>query len=306
MNEEDMFRVNDLDGDEVFVDVSATKKVEQSEKVVEKEVNTADPVTTAGEVVTTTGIEVTTAATTPQISKDELTLAQTLIEIKAAKTKAITTASTTVTVAGIRPKEKGIVMKEPSETPSPKPIISSQKPSQAKDKGKGKMVKPERPLKMKEQIMIDEEVARNLEAQMQAELEEKERLTRKKEEETNIALVAEWDNTQAIMDADSLVPMDTELVKGSGKAVEGSEKAEEGSYKRAIGEKLEQEDAKRQRIEKENETAELKRCLEIILEDAYTKLLIKKHKDSEGEHQIYGRIVRIKRLYDDVRVTTTQ
>nr|GEU54034.1 hypothetical protein [Tanacetum cinerariifolium] len=54
----------------------------------------------------------------------------------------------------------------------------------------------------KDQIMIDEKVARNLKAQMQAELEEEERLVRQKKEEANIALVAEWDNTQAMMDAD--------------------------------------------------------------------------------------------------------
>nr|GEV02774.1 reverse transcriptase domain-containing protein [Tanacetum cinerariifolium] len=166
MNEEDMFELNDLDGDEVVVDVSASEKVEQSVKVVEKEVSTADLVTTAGEVVTTADIKVTTIATTPQISKDDLTQAQTLIEIKAAKPKAITTAATTVTVAGKRPKAKGIVMQEPSERPTPTPTNSSQKPSQAKNKGKGKM-----------------------------------RLARLKEEETNIALVVEWDNTQAIMDA---------------------------------------------------------------------------------------------------------
>nr|GEX07622.1 retrovirus-related Pol polyprotein from transposon TNT 1-94 [Tanacetum cinerariifolium] len=48
---------------------------------------------------------------------------------------------------------------------------------------------------------------------------------------------------------------------------DGSEKAEEGKSKRAAGEKLEQEDAKRQRIKEENESAKLKRCLEIIPED---------------------------------------
>nr|GEU91851.1 hypothetical protein [Tanacetum cinerariifolium] len=106
MNKKDMFGVNDLSGDEVVVDVSASEKVEQSIKVIEKEVSTADPVTTAGEVVTTTDTEVTTAATTLQKFKDELTLAHTLIEIKAAKPKAITTAATIVTAAGIRPKEK--------------------------------------------------------------------------------------------------------------------------------------------------------------------------------------------------------
>nr|GEY11907.1 hypothetical protein [Tanacetum cinerariifolium] len=50
--------------------------------------------------------------------------------------------------------------------------------------------------------MMDEKVAKNLEAHMQDELEEEERLARLKEEETNIALVAEWDNTKAMMDAD--------------------------------------------------------------------------------------------------------
>nr|GFD25996.1 hypothetical protein [Tanacetum cinerariifolium] len=70
-----------------------------------------------------------------------------------------------------------------------------------KDKGNGKMVEPEKPLKKKDQITLDEEVARRLEAQMQAELEEEERLARQKEEEANIALIESWDNTKAMMDA---------------------------------------------------------------------------------------------------------
>nr|GEW45243.1 hypothetical protein [Tanacetum cinerariifolium] len=37
-----------------------------------------------------------------------------------------------------------------------------------------------------------------------------------------------------------------------------------------------------------------------------TKLLIKKLKDSKGEHQVYRRIVGIKRLHDDIRITTAQ
>nr|GEV87740.1 hypothetical protein [Tanacetum cinerariifolium] len=171
MNEEDIFGVNDLDGDEVVVDVSASEKVEQSIKVIEKEVSTVDPVTTAGEVVTTAGEVVTTA------------------EIKATKPKAITTAATTFTAVGTRPKEKGIVMQKPSETPTPKPIDSSQQPSKTKDKGKANMIEPEQPLKRKDQFMIDEDVSRNFEAQMQAELEEEERLEKQKEEEDNIALI---------------------------------------------------------------------------------------------------------------------
>nr|GEX06091.1 hypothetical protein [Tanacetum cinerariifolium] len=104
----------------------------------------------------------------------------------------------------------------------------------------------------------------------------------------------------------AFIPMDTELMKGSEYPLEGSKKAEEGSSKRA-GSNLKLEDAKRQRIEKENESLELKRCLEIIpKDDDDTKLLIKKLKDSNGKHQVYGRIVGIKRLYDDVRFTTAQ
>ncbi|GJX67118.1 hypothetical protein Tco_0302845 [Tanacetum coccineum] len=64
------------------------------------------------------------------------------------------------------------------------------------------MVEPEVPLKKKDKIAIDEVVARNLEAQLQAELEEEERLARQKEEEANIALLESWDNTQAMMDVD--------------------------------------------------------------------------------------------------------
>ncbi|GKA16642.1 hypothetical protein Tco_0696479 [Tanacetum coccineum] len=63
------------------------------------------------------------------------------------------------------------------------------------------MVEPEKPLKKKDQIAIDEEVARNLKAQLQAELKE-ERLSIQKEEEANIALIESWDKTQAMMDAD--------------------------------------------------------------------------------------------------------
>nr|GFC93569.1 hypothetical protein [Tanacetum cinerariifolium] len=86
---------------------------------------------------------------------DEITLAKSLINIKTSK-----------------PKAKWIVMQEPSETPTPTPIDSSQQSSKAKDKGKAKMIEPKKPLKRKDQIMIDEEVAKNLKAQMQGELEE--------------------------------------------------------------------------------------------------------------------------------------
>ncbi|GKE01147.1 hypothetical protein Tco_1389130, partial [Tanacetum coccineum] len=98
-NDKEMFDIGILDGEEVFAE----------QDVVENEVSTAKVATNS-----------TTATTV-----DELTLAQTLIEIKVAKPKAIT-----------RPK--------------------------VKDKDKTKMVEPEKPLKKKDQIMYDQEVALDL------------------------------------------------------------------------------------------------------------------------------------------------
>ncbi|GJY36368.1 reverse transcriptase domain-containing protein [Tanacetum coccineum] len=144
-----------------------TGVLDEQEVKVEKVVSTAE-VTTASATTTTV---------------DELTLAQTLIEIKAAKPKAVTTAATTTTTAVTRPKARGVVVQEPSEfTTTTSPSQPSQLP-QAKDKGKAKMVEPEKPLKKKDQILIDEEIAQRLQEELQAELEEEERLERQKERE---------------------------------------------------------------------------------------------------------------------------
>ncbi|GJU59093.1 hypothetical protein Tco_1236859 [Tanacetum coccineum] len=164
----------EINDDNLMFDIGVLE--EQEKDVAEKEVSAADLVTTAGEVVTTANVEVTTV-NAPTTTIDELTLAQTLIEIKATKPKAVTSAATTTTTT--RPKAR-----------------------EDKDKGKGIMVDPKVPLKKKDQIAMDEEITRNLKAQLQAELEEEERISRLKEEKANIALLESWDNTQAMMDPD--------------------------------------------------------------------------------------------------------
>ncbi|GKE17950.1 hypothetical protein Tco_1425527 [Tanacetum coccineum] len=100
--DEDMLGVHDLGGEEVVV-----------------------------EHVDNLGVfEVTTANATTTIV-DELTLAQTLMEIKAAKPKAVTTAATKVTPASTRPRAKGIFFHDQEEqAPASTPIISSSLPSQ--------------------------------------------------------------------------------------------------------------------------------------------------------------------------------
>ncbi|GJX22956.1 hypothetical protein Tco_0227401 [Tanacetum coccineum] len=172
MNDKEMFDTCVLKGEEVFA----------GQDMAEKEVSVVGPFITAGEVVTT-------VSTTTTITPKEVTLAQALMEIKTSK-----------------PKAKGIVFKEPSEstTTTPTPIVTPQQSSQVKDKGKGKMVEPD-PVKkfsIKEQIRLDEEVARNLEAQLQAEEEE---IIAREKQEANVALVEEWYDIQAKIKADQLL-----------------------------------------------------------------------------------------------------
>ncbi|GJX23232.1 hypothetical protein Tco_0227677 [Tanacetum coccineum] len=139
------------------------EEVFAAQDMAEKEVSTADPVTTAGEVVTTANVEVSTASpTAATITTVELTLAQTLAELKSA-----------------RPKTKGVVMQEPSETTTTTITIPS------KDKGKGIMVEEPLKMKKKDQVLFVEQEA----IRLQAQFDKEERIAREKEED-NAALIA--------------------------------------------------------------------------------------------------------------------
>ncbi|GKB45174.1 putative ribonuclease H-like domain-containing protein [Tanacetum coccineum] len=128
-----MFDTGVLDDEEVFTRQDINEK---EINMAKKEVSTADPVTTTGEVVTTASPTKTTTA-------DDLTLGQTLIEIRSVKSKV-----------------KGVMIGEQSESTTR--IRPQQLPS--KDKGKGIMEEPEKPTKKKDQIRHDEEVAQRLQA----------------------------------------------------------------------------------------------------------------------------------------------
>nr|GEW62362.1 hypothetical protein [Tanacetum cinerariifolium] len=200
-----IFGVDDLEGNEVFVDVR--------EKTVEKEVSTVDLVTTAGEVVTAASVEDNDAPTTATIAdvNDELTLEKTLIEIKAAKPE---------------------------------------------DKGKVRLTDNEKPLKKKDQIALDEEVARKLEAEMIAEIVEEERIAREKDE-ANKVVIEEWDDVQATIDVDSFDDMKKIFDKVYKKM---------NTFVDMETENVE-ESLKKTKTEGSSKRAELKRCLEIVSED---------------------------------------
>nr|GEV56190.1 hypothetical protein [Tanacetum cinerariifolium] len=232
----------------------------------------------------------TTPATTPTIYMDEITLAKALIEIKTS-----------------RPKAKGLVMQEPSETPRPTPIICSQQPSKVQDKGKGIMVEPDMPLKKKSQISLDEKLAFKL----QAEEDEQERIVREKAQQieekrrkffdakkakekrnkpptkaqqrslmcTNLKNMDGW-RTRALKNKsfakiqdlfDKAMKMVNMFVDIDTKVVESSKKAQAGivqeSSSKRVGDKIKQESSKKQKIKDGNESAELKRCLEIVPND---------------------------------------
>ncbi|GJU50425.1 hypothetical protein Tco_1219980 [Tanacetum coccineum] len=147
--DKDMFGVNDLEGDEIVVE----------SEVADKDMN---------------------------LSVDEVTLAQALAALKSAKvqekgdvlksqvsaastkvsTVIPTTAATTIIAVSSRPRAKGIVFHEQEQEQALTPIVSSQKPTQVKDKGKGKMVEEEPMKKMskKELLKLDEELAFKLQA----------------------------------------------------------------------------------------------------------------------------------------------
>ncbi|GJS08126.1 hypothetical protein Tco_0364922 [Tanacetum coccineum] len=89
-----------LEDDEMPVEAKVDEKDEQSTKPDDS---------TAGEAVTTASVEDGAAPTTIK----KITLAQTLIQIKAAKPKVVTIAVTITTT--IRPKARRVVVQEPSE-----------------------------------------------------------------------------------------------------------------------------------------------------------------------------------------------
>ncbi|GKE01605.1 hypothetical protein Tco_1389588 [Tanacetum coccineum] len=145
VHDEDMFDTGVFNDEEVFA----------RQDMAEKEVSTASP----------------TAAT---ITTVELTLAQTLAELKSA-----------------RPKTKGVVMQEPSETTTTTTTIPS------KDKGKGIMVEEPLKMKKKDQVLFDEQEA----IRLQAQFDEEERIAREKEED-NAALIAQWNDIQDKVETD--------------------------------------------------------------------------------------------------------
>nr|GEU28733.1 ribonuclease H-like domain-containing protein [Tanacetum cinerariifolium] len=101
-----------------------------------------------------------------------------------------------------------------------------------------------------------------------------ERIARQKEEEANIVLIVEWDDVQAMMDADHELAKRLQLEEQVKDRVEGTMTRVEGSFKRA-GEELESDKSKRQNLDEkveaeednDQEEKEMKMYMKIVFDD---------------------------------------
>ncbi|GJV78084.1 hypothetical protein Tco_1509668 [Tanacetum coccineum] len=174
----EMFDVNTLTGDKVLAE----------QEVTAKDVNLS-----VDEVTLDQALEALKSVK-PKVKWDVIEEPSVLVSDVSASTKV---SAATTTTAIIPTPRKGIVI---TDLGTPTIIRSSQQPSQAKvqEKGKGKMVEPEKPMKKKDQISFNEETALKL----QAEFDEEVRLAREKDE-ANVALTEEWDDIQAKIEANN-------------------------------------------------------------------------------------------------------
>ncbi|GJX05512.1 hypothetical protein Tco_0191428 [Tanacetum coccineum] len=258
-NEDLMFDTGVLDDDEVFVDVATSKKDKQSTKLDDS--TTSEAITTASVkdsadptiYVSTADIgEVTTAEI------DELTLAQTLIEINAAKPKVVTTAATTTRPKAMMEADR-LLLKTP------------------KSKNERSLTDRQKKLFM-ELIEKRRKHFTTLRAQ-----EKRNRYTYKQLKGNN------FDEIQNLFDKEkkrvnTFVAMGSEEHESKEKKTEGSKETAKGSRKKMLGRKRAgkqqlQESLKKQRMEEDKESDEVKEINEDDEGELLKHLVIKKDED---------------------------
>ncbi|GKB20587.1 hypothetical protein Tco_0854510 [Tanacetum coccineum] len=234
-NDEDMFGVNDLDGEGVVVDLDAAKVVSTA----------GEQVTVAGSKVSAASVnvsavdeQVTAGSSIPvsaDITEDELTLAQALEELKTSK-----------------PKAKRIIFKEPKRLAREKEEVDIALINTWED--------------IEAKIEADSELAQRLQAEEQKELTDAEKATlfcelleqrrrhfaakRAEAKRNKPPTKAQQRKTMTFKRVNTFLDFRTELVEeGSKKA--NTEKAE-GSSKRARAE-LEQESLKKQKMDDDDD-----------------------------------------------------
>ncbi|GKE84531.1 hypothetical protein Tco_1558273, partial [Tanacetum coccineum] len=193
-------------------------------------------------------VEVTTASTTTT-TINELTLAQTLIEIKEAKPKAVITTATTTTTAVTRPKARGVVVQEPTMMETDYELAQR---LQVEEQG-------ELTIEERSKLFVElMDKRRKHFAKLRAE-EIRRKSPTKAQKGIKYML---FDNTMKWVE--SFIPIDTEVVGGSKSQAEGS--------KKRTREELESDNSKKQKIDgnveaEVDDEAEMKKLIEIVPDD---------------------------------------
>nr|GEZ47704.1 hypothetical protein [Tanacetum cinerariifolium] len=191
-------------------------------------------------------------------SKEPAEVEEVIEVVTAAKlmTEVVTTAATTITAAQV-PKasaprrRRGVVIQDPEETTTTSVIMHSKVKS--KDKGKGILIKEPKPLKRKAQIEQDEAFARQLEAELNANINWDDVMEQvKRKEKHDNTVMRTWLDSRWTSSKEEVTVPDEESKRKD--------------------EHLKQDTTKRQRIDEETE--ELKTHLQIVAnndDDVYTK-----------------------------------
>nr|GEW72384.1 cysteine-rich RLK (receptor-like protein kinase) 8 [Tanacetum cinerariifolium] len=117
-------------------------------------------------------------------------------------------------------------------------------------------------------IVMDEELALRLHEEEKAELERMQRDRSAQEKASNVSLTAEFEDVQARMDINDFVPMDSEVVKDSGKKDDSSQKQAENIKNRPRA-KHDEESVKKQKLKDDTEKEKLRACLDIVPGDDF-------------------------------------
>ncbi|GJY91040.1 hypothetical protein Tco_0506236 [Tanacetum coccineum] len=164
--------------------------------------NIAEQITTARDIVNTASINVSVDGPSNVSTADPSTnTAGDIFE-----DEMMTIADTLVAIRRTRPRTTSVIIHDVEEEPRRSTPGPTTQPS-SKDKGKALMEEPKKPPKnpRKAQIQMDEELAIRLHKEEKPKLERMQRERAAQEEASNAALIAEFDNVHARIEADALL-----------------------------------------------------------------------------------------------------
>nr|GEY57621.1 hypothetical protein [Tanacetum cinerariifolium] len=246
--------IDDIDADEDIALVSTHDDVSTQDNIVqdegikdvgEKEV--VEVVTTAKMII---DVVVVAAQGTTAIDDISVSTAETIVTTALTIIAKSTKINVEVTQA---PKRKTVMIQEPEEQQQQKQLLHNNLR-----------------FKTKAKIKADNQLAQRLQAKEQEQLPyaEKAKLPRALKNKSFVEIQELFH--KAMKRINTFVDFRTELVEGSTKKDEA--KTTQVSSSKRRGDDLEQERSKKQKMENDKESAELKKCLEIVLDDGDERL----------------------------------